>query len=164
MSQPEESARHDPYHYRAYGLHAMITNARLGAYAGVSDIWSSKSATGGTIKNAMDYAMTFSPDASNEAGALPQMFPIVAATKLAYGDPDGKYGKFLNDNDPNHLTAPYWFWDVRGADGSPVQTSANGTAGGSGASKKGNGAQGGFGATGLWSILALAAGTLVLVL
>lgn len=163
VQKPEESARHFPYHYRAYNLHAMITNARIGAYTGLTDIWSTKSSTGGTIQNAMDYAMKFPPTTTGEPNALDEMFPIVAATKLAYGDADGKYGKFLSDNDPERLVAPYWFWDVRGADGTPVSGAANATSSGAvTTSKKGSGAQSTGGSVGIWGTVALSMGVLVL--
>jgi hypothetical protein len=146
--QPEESARHDPYHYRAYNLHAMLTIARIGAYIGISDIWARTSAEGATIKSAMDYALPFDPNASQELGALPQMYPIVAATHLAYGDAEGKYTQFLKDKDPLRLSSAYWFWNVRkdwdGATAVPKSV-LTGTTGGGGNNNGSNGGGSGSG-------------------
>ncbi|CAL1709711.1 unnamed protein product [Somion occarium] len=75
--QPEEAARTRPYHYRAYNLAAMITNARLGEYVGF-DAWNVKSAAGANIQTALDFAMTISPgdDAAEE------LYPNVAAVGM----------------------------------------------------------------------------------
>ncbi|OBZ76953.1 hypothetical protein A0H81_03400 [Grifola frondosa] len=66
--QPLETARTRPYHYRAYNLAAMITNAKLGAYIGY-DVWNLTTDAGTNIKSALDYAMTL-PAGSELASEL----------------------------------------------------------------------------------------------
>lgn len=91
--QPLESARTRPYHYRAYNLAAMITNARLGEYVGVV-AWNKTTNAGATIQDALDYAMTIPPGAV-EANYVAELYPPVAAVAAVYGDAGGKYSGFL---------------------------------------------------------------------
>ncbi|KAI0772940.1 chondroitin AC/alginate lyase [Trametes elegans] len=90
LFQPLETARTRPYHYRAYNLAAMITNAKLGAYVGY-DAWNLTTANGTTIQSALDYALT--QPAGKEAAA--ELWPNVVAVGAVYGDPDGKYAAWL---------------------------------------------------------------------
>ncbi|KAG8713018.1 hypothetical protein FRC11_013561 [Ceratobasidium sp. 423] len=55
--QPLETARTRPYHYRAYNLAAMVVNAKIGAYVGITDVWTKTTKSGAGIKQALDYAM-----------------------------------------------------------------------------------------------------------
>lgn len=103
--QPLEARRTRPYHYRAYNLIAMITNARIGEYLGLN-YWNWTGYEGAGIKAALDYAMTIPPGTEN-ADELYQPIAGVAAT---YGDPDNKYANFLANADPRYPAAPYFLW------------------------------------------------------
>ncbi|KAI0042157.1 chondroitin AC/alginate lyase [Auriscalpium vulgare] len=82
--QPLEASRTRPYHYRAYNLAAMITNARLASYVGFQ-AWNTTTNAGGTIHAALDFSLTVSPD--NEAAQ--ELYPSIAAVASTYGDPQG---------------------------------------------------------------------------
>ncbi|KAL7284680.1 chondroitin AC/alginate lyase [Trametes coccinea BRFM310] len=91
--QPLESARTRPFHYRAYNLAAMITNAKLGQYVGY-DAWNLTTSKGTTIKSALDYAIT--QPAGNEAAS--ELWPNVVAVGAVYGDEGGKYAQWMLKN------------------------------------------------------------------
>ncbi|THH00274.1 hypothetical protein EW026_g2231 [Hermanssonia centrifuga] len=88
--QPLESIRTRPYHYRAYNLAAMITNARLGEYVGYH-AWNKTTAAGVTIQAACDYAIA--KPAGDETAS--ELYPDVAAIASVYGDSGNKYTKYL---------------------------------------------------------------------
>lgn len=50
----------------------------------------------GTIHLAADYALTFNASDTHEEGAIPQMYYVIAAIASKFGDPTGKYRKFLS--------------------------------------------------------------------
>jgi len=106
--QPLEAARTRPYHYRAYNLAAMITNARIGSYAGGS-FWDTRTKSGATIANALDYAMTKEPGA--EIRYSGELYPNVAAVAAVYGDPGGRYAAFLKSKDARYPLEAYFLWD-----------------------------------------------------
>jgi len=81
-------------------------NAKLGDSLGV-DFWTAKSKYGATIQTALDYAI--SHDAKNEGYS--NLIPHVAAVAAAYGDPKGKYQKFLNKYMGDYQTKPFWFYN-----------------------------------------------------
>ncbi|KAH9851065.1 chondroitin AC/alginate lyase [Lenzites betulinus] len=91
--QPLESARTRPYHYRAYNLAAMITNAKLGAYVGYN-AWNLTTSNGTTIKSALDFAI--SQSAGKETAS--ELWPDVVAVGAIYGDADGTYTKYILAN------------------------------------------------------------------
>jgi len=105
--QPLEAVRTRPYHYRSYNLAAMIVNARLGDYLGQHSFWNKTTTKGGTIKTALDFAMTVPPgqDTADE------LYPDIAAIAATYGDPDGKYAAFLANGDNQYPAQPYFLWD-----------------------------------------------------
>jgi len=105
--QPLEAVRTRPYHYRCYNLAAMITNARLGDYLGLHSFWNKTTTKGGTIKAALDFAITVPPgqDAADE------LYPDIAAVASTYSDPDGKYAAFLANADNQYPAEPYFLWD-----------------------------------------------------
>ena len=71
------------------------TNARLGQYLGYN-AWNTTTKQGATIRSALDYAMdNFAAEAASE------LYPVVGAIAATYGDPDGKYAKFLLANAGN---------------------------------------------------------------
>jgi len=107
--QPLEAVRTHPYHYRAYNLAAMTTNARLAEYLGYN-AWNKTTTTGGTIQKAVDFAMAQNPASSNEQGALEEMWPIVATAATKFGDPSGKYQQFLATTGAP-ISEAFMFWD-----------------------------------------------------
>ncbi|KDR80834.1 hypothetical protein GALMADRAFT_135935 [Galerina marginata CBS 339.88] len=110
--QPLESLRTRPYHYRAYNLAAMITNARLAKYADRSStVWNKTTKTGGTIKSALDYAMTISASASNESRYASEIYPNIAAVASVHGDAEGKYLAFLKVAYPGVMIEPFILWN-----------------------------------------------------
>ncbi|KAH7915386.1 alginate lyase-domain-containing protein [Hygrophoropsis aurantiaca] len=104
--QPFEAVRTRPYHYRCFNLEAMITNAKLGDQLGLN-LWTTKSKYGATVQDALDYTMKLDPK-HEEVGDI---FPHVSAVAAAYGDPDGKYGAFLQKTDPDYQSHPFWYYD-----------------------------------------------------
>ncbi|KAI0704924.1 alginate lyase-domain-containing protein [Cytidiella melzeri] len=108
--QPFESVRTRPYHYRCFNLEAMIANAKMGDQLGLN-LWAAKSKYGATIQTALDYVMGVNPKSED----MSDIFPHVAAVAAAYGDPKGKYAAFLQKNDPNYQSQPFWFYDQSAA-------------------------------------------------
>ncbi|PFH51147.1 hypothetical protein AMATHDRAFT_143319 [Amanita thiersii Skay4041] len=110
--QPLEAARTRPYHYRAYNLAAMITNARLSQYATKnSDVWRAQTSSGATIRNALDFAMTISAKASNEDSYAEELYPNIGAVAAVYGDPNGKYLTYLQKAEPTFTSEAWYFWN-----------------------------------------------------
>jgi len=121
--QPLESARTRPYHYRAYNLAAMITNARIGEYVGYN-AWNLTTTAGGTIKSALDYAMTQPAGADDPT----ELYSVVAAVASQYGDPTGKYAAYLLKNAGNTYPAQaYFLWDQPLTDSGLVKTATTST-------------------------------------
>ncbi|KAH9944487.1 chondroitin AC/alginate lyase [Epithele typhae] len=104
--QPFEAVRTRPYHYRAFNLEAMITNAKLGDALGL-DFWTAKSKRGATIQDALDFAMRADPKGER----VSDLVPHVAAVAAAYGDPKGKYRAFLQKADAAFEGEPFWLYD-----------------------------------------------------
>lgn len=109
--QPLEASRTHPYHYRAYNLAAMITNGRIAAYTGESDVWKKTTAQGAIIQNALDFAMTVPASKSNETDGVSELYSIVADIAAIYGDPQGKYIAFLKAGEPTYATDAFFLWD-----------------------------------------------------
>jgi len=110
--QPLEAARTRPYHYRAYNLAAMITNARIEKYADPSStVWNRTGSAGAGIKAALDHAMRFTAQQSGEADYAAELHPNVATVGAIYGDPDGTYAAYLKRNNPRFGLEPYFFWN-----------------------------------------------------
>ncbi|KAI0088285.1 alginate lyase-domain-containing protein [Irpex rosettiformis] len=109
--QPLESARTRPFHYRAYNLAAMITNARIAAYLSpstASSYWNRTTTSGATIQQAALYAM------DQQAGSEDptELYPDVAAVAAVYGDKDGKYVQWLKEKDGSGFVSDASFlWD-----------------------------------------------------
>jgi len=105
--QPLESNRTRPYHYRAYNIAAMMTNARIGEYVGFSG-WDAKTNDGSNIKAAVDFAMTQQPGSEDPT----ELYPLIDTAGAQYGDADHKYANFLAQKlSKDFLAAPYYFWD-----------------------------------------------------
>ncbi|KAK0553362.1 hypothetical protein OC846_002522 [Tilletia horrida] len=93
--QPFEAARTRPFHYRCFNLEGLISNAKMADNLAMN-MWSAKTEKGATIQTAVDYAMTLDPGDED----ITELAPHVAAVAAAYGDPTGKYAKWLA-NDKN---------------------------------------------------------------
>ncbi|CAE6452121.1 unnamed protein product [Rhizoctonia solani] len=104
--QPLESIRTRPYHYRAYNLAAMVVNAKIGAYVGITDAWNRTARSGAGIQKALDYAMSTSPKGEEEY--VKELLPPLAAIASVYGDPDGKYVEFLRKADPRYPGSAFY--------------------------------------------------------
>lgn len=128
--QPLEAVRTRPYHYRAYNLAAMITNARLERYLDpTSNVWNLTTTQGATIQTALNFAMTIDPSASGEADHTTELYPNVAAVAATYGDPDGKYLAFVNKGEPDFAsTEAYDLWNQPFAKNEGVLSSNGGNA------------------------------------
>ncbi|KAF8521779.1 chondroitin AC/alginate lyase [Hysterangium stoloniferum] len=124
--QPLEAARTRPYHYRAYNLAAMITNARLAQFIDpTSNIWNKTTKAGATIQSAVDFAMKISPNKSDEADETRELYPSVAAVAAIYGDPKGKYTAFLAHGDPQYFGEAYFLWNQPLAGGTANATASS---------------------------------------
>lgn len=109
--QPFEVVRSRTYHYRAYGLGATITNAKLAEYVGY-DAWDLTTTKGGSIQKALDWAMQFDPADTNEVKSAPaeELYQHVAAVAAQYGDAEGKYAAYLARVSPNYPQSPFFLW------------------------------------------------------
>ncbi|VDC03199.1 unnamed protein product [Peniophora sp. CBMAI 1063] len=118
--QPLEAERTHPYHYRGYNLAAIITNARLLHYAGGADAYNITAKSGAGIKQALDFAI------AQNAGEEPlgEIHPYVAFVASTYGDPDGRYAKFLESQNAQYPEEPYFFWNQPLGDSGFSQTHA----------------------------------------
>ncbi|EMD36929.1 hypothetical protein CERSUDRAFT_114842 [Gelatoporia subvermispora B] len=140
--QPLESARTRPYHYRAYNLAAMITNARLAAYLSYS-AWNLTSSAGATVQDALNYAMVQSPGTESAS----EIYPDVAAVAAAYGDPSGTYASFLlKQAGTAYVEDPAFLWDQPLSDNGLVQVTPTSTPSFGAASSATASATGGSGA------------------
>ncbi|THH06239.1 hypothetical protein EW145_g4229 [Phellinidium pouzarii] len=108
--QPFEAVRTRPFHYRCFNIEAMITNAKLGDQLGL-DFWTAQSKYGATIKDALDFVLQKGPGKED----VTDIFPLVAAVAVAYGDPDGKYMAYLRNTDQSFMAAPYYYYNQQGA-------------------------------------------------
>ncbi|KAJ7630239.1 chondroitin AC/alginate lyase [Roridomyces roridus] len=138
--QPFEASRTHPYHYRNYNLGAMITNARLLAYADpTSNPWNLTTSSGSTIQSALDMTMTVDPSVSGESdpSTVAEIYPNIAAVAAQYGDPSGKYVAFLKEKFPDYAWDATFLWD-QPLQGDPgvVGSGNNGASGGSGSGSK----------------------------
>jgi hypothetical protein len=104
--QPFEAIRTRPYHYRAYNLNAMITNARIGSYLQFYP-WNLTTHNGSTIQDALNWAMHI-PSYKEAAGEL---YPNIADIASQFGDPTGAYAAFLHSRLPTYAQNPYFLWD-----------------------------------------------------
>lgn len=91
--QPFEALRTRPFHYRCFNLEGAIANAKLADNLGLN-FWSAKTSAGSTLQTAADYLIDLNPE--EEDGT--ELGVLVAAIQAAYGDPNGKYQAFLDDD------------------------------------------------------------------
>ncbi|KAJ6537207.1 chondroitin AC/alginate lyase [Mycena vulgaris] len=134
--QPQEATRTHPYHYRNFNIAGMITNARMLTYADpTSKPWNASS-NGATIQTTIDFLMTTDPSVKDEQNNVAEIYPNIAAIASVYGDPDGKYVKFLNASGFPYADDATFLWDqpLAGGDLSTNTTSGGGSDGKSGKS------------------------------
>lgn len=144
--QPLETDRTRPYHYRAYNLMAMVINAKIGSFVGITDAWNRTSKSGAGIKQACDYAMTISP--TGEEDYTLELFPPLAAVASVYGDPDGKYAAWLKSKDATYPSNA-WYMLSPGLSDSGLTMPSPTTSTGSPASTGGAGSNNNNGAAGV---------------
>jgi len=137
--QPLESARTRPFHYRAYNLAAMITNARIEKYANPdSDVWERTTSSGASIKDALDYAMAISAADSGEDSYDEELHPNAAAVAAVYGDASGAYLAYLRPKQPPFHEDPHFLWNA-GAWSAEVEIPASAKGAGKDGDKKATG-------------------------
>ncbi|KAI1792432.1 chondroitin AC/alginate lyase [Ganoderma leucocontextum] len=123
--QPLETARTRPYHYRAYNLAAMITNAKLGQYVGYS-AWNLTTSNGTTIQDALAYALTKDP--GQEAAS--EVWQPVVAVGAVYGDPAGRLAAFMREHAGTaYPTDAQFLWNQPFSDSGLVAANATGASG-----------------------------------
>ncbi|WVQ73974.1 hypothetical protein IAR50_003555 [Cryptococcus sp. DSM 104548] len=104
-----ESMRTRPYHYRAYNLLALVTNAEIGEYVGLNPPgWERKTSAGTGLQDALDFALQQDAALTNEDNQRKQLSPSIAAVIRKFGDPDGKYADFLYSIDPYYINQPWY--------------------------------------------------------
>ncbi|KNZ71669.1 hypothetical protein J132_07578 [Termitomyces sp. J132] len=141
---------------------AMITNARLSAYAGDPSVWNKTTNEGSTIRTALEFAMTLNAANSNETSYTAELYPSVAAVGAIYGDPEGRYADFLAEREPTYAEEAWFLWNqpLRGGEEESKAIQASGTASARGsqvtslAGNKGNGARE-RGGVGSWVLIML---------
>lgn len=139
--QPLETDRTRPYHYRAYNLAALVVNAKIGTYAGMTDAWNRTTKSGAGIQQACNYAMTI--PATGEEDYIKELFTPLAAVASVYGDPDGKYAAFLKERDPQYPGSGYYLLAKGLSDSGltqPTSTGSSGSPSPTGSSNASNGA------------------------
>jgi hypothetical protein len=137
--QPFEAVRTHPYHYRCYNLAAMITNARIASYLGLS-YWDTTTTLGGTIKAAADFTMLQPLNTTDGDGPLSELYPSLAAVASTYGDTDGKYAAFVKAGDDTYPAEPYFLWNQPFSDSGLAAATPTGAGGPSSTGKTAGGA------------------------
>jgi hypothetical protein len=69
--------------------------------------------------------MTTNPASTGEQDVAAELYPNIAAIASAYGDPAGKYGKFLNSTGFPYADDATFFWDQPLAGGDAAVSSQN---------------------------------------
>ncbi|QRW06180.1 alginate lyase [Ceratobasidium sp. AG-Ba] len=159
--QPLETDRTRPYHYRAYNLMAMVVNAKIGSYVGITDAWNRTSKSGAGIQQACDYAMTM--PATGEEDYTLELFPPLAAVASVYGDPDGKYAKWLASKAPDYPSNAWYMLSPGLSDSGltmPTPSASAGTPGSTSGSGGQNNAASGL-QVGAWSMLVVSFGAVL---
>ncbi|KAJ7846716.1 chondroitin AC/alginate lyase [Mycena olivaceomarginata] len=124
--QPEEASRTHPYHYRNFNIAGMITNARLLTYADPTAKPWNATANGATIQKTVDFLMATDPATHDEQDIKAEIYPNIAAIASVYGDPDGKYVKFLKATGFPYADDATFLWDqpLAGGDASANSSSS----------------------------------------
>ncbi|KAJ7018921.1 chondroitin AC/alginate lyase [Mycena alexandri] len=109
--QPTEASRTHPWHYRNFNIAGMITNARLLKYADpTSNPWNA-TAKGATIQTTVNFLRNTDPSKTGETAITAEIYPNIAAIASVYGDPTGKYAKFMNDAMFPYADDATFLWD-----------------------------------------------------
>ncbi|KAJ7768903.1 alginate lyase-domain-containing protein, partial [Mycena metata] len=117
--QPLEASRTHPWHYRNFNIAGMITNARLLKYADpTSNPWNA-TAKGATLQTTVDFLMNTDPSKTGETATTAEIYPNIAAIASVYGDPEGKYVKFINAAGFPYADDATFLWDQPLAGGIP---------------------------------------------
>ncbi|KAJ7116999.1 alginate lyase-domain-containing protein [Mycena epipterygia] len=138
--QPLEASRTRPYHYRNFNLAGMITNARLLTYAAPTSKGWNATANGATIQKTVDFLMTVNPASTGERNVTAELYPNVAAIASVYGDPDGKYVRFLNSSGFPYADDSTFLWDQPLAGGDVRSPSSSNSTSGPGSTSDKSGA------------------------
>lgn len=105
--QPLESSRKRSLHYLAFGLQAMVANAKLADNLGLN-MWTAKTGNGTTIQDGIDFALqrayeslanSTGPPSQAILSELWEFAPTVSTALTVYGDhTDGRYKAYLANN------------------------------------------------------------------
>ena len=118
--QPYEAVRTRPWHYRNFNLEAMIVrrsdalaltlqvNAKMGDQLGI-DMWSAQTRYNATIQTALDFTMSTKPGSE----VVTEIVPHMAVVAAVYGDPGGKYSKFMARVQPEYDGKAWFLWNQR---------------------------------------------------
>ncbi|KAJ7184838.1 chondroitin AC/alginate lyase [Mycena filopes] len=109
--QPMEASRTHPWHYRNFNIAGMVTNARILKYADPASTPWNATAHGATIQSALDFLMTTDPSKTGETNITTEIYPNVAAVASVYGDPDGKYVKYMTAGGFPYADDATFLWD-----------------------------------------------------
>jgi hypothetical protein len=104
-------------------LNRYQTNARIGVYLGLNP-WNYTTLNNSRIQDACDFAMTIPP----KFEAAGELFPNVADVGALYGDPTGKYARFLAERLPTYAEQPYFLWDQPFSDSGLMDSRTGGSA------------------------------------
>ncbi|PWN88229.1 chondroitin AC/alginate lyase, partial [Acaromyces ingoldii] len=98
-SLASEAKRTRPNHYIAFAIEAMLNNAKMADDLGL-DYWSHKTQNGSTIQDAINFALDFAEQNKEssppiDSDPVGELAPHVFAAMSVYGDPSGRYARFL---------------------------------------------------------------------
>ena len=96
--------RFDPCPARA----DLQVNAKMGDQLGL-DMWTAQTRYNATIQTALDFTMSTKPGSETVTEIVPHM-AVVAAV---YGDPGGKYAKFMARVQPEYDGKAWYLWNQR---------------------------------------------------
>lgn len=119
---------------------SLQTNARISTYADPASKPWNITAKGATIQTTVDFLMATDPSVKNEEDTKFEIYPHIAAVASVYGDPDGKYGKFLNGSGFAYADDATFLWDQPLSGGHASKTLSSG---GKDAGKDGKGGKSG---------------------
>lgn len=87
----------------------MSINARIGDWVGFDPPgWDRKTTAGTGMLDALNFAMSKDPSATDEEHQIRQLALPAAGIINHFGDPDGRYTAFLYSVDPYYINQP-WF-------------------------------------------------------
>jgi hypothetical protein len=115
-----------PQHGHLINRIGLQTNARLLTYADPTAKPWNATANGATIQKTVDFLMTTDPATHDEQDIKAEIYPNIAAIASVYGDPDGKYVKFLKATGFPYADDATFLWDqpLAGGDASANSSSS----------------------------------------